>query len=90
MINCMHPSRILDQITTATDKRFELVACIADAIVETTMEVGYCAQVTLIDKGFTHQDVAYLWHFACALADVELKCSKNGICSPFEKGVRYA
>ena len=81
---------IVDQITTKTDKRFEPVARMADAIVETTLEKDDCAQQDLHAKGFTHQDIAALWHFANALAVIELKCRMSGIGSSYERGVRYA
>jgi len=90
MTKAIRPRRIVDQITTKTDKRFELVARMADAIVETTLDVGACEQQHLLVKGFTRQDVAALWHFANALAAIELKCRENGIGSSFEKEARYA
>lgn len=80
--------RIVDQITTATDKRFELVARMADAIVEMTLETGDCAQQDL--KGFTRHEIDALWHFANALAAIELKCRASGIGSSYEREVRYA
>ncbi|HAX90738.1 MAG TPA: hypothetical protein DCY07_00820 [Rhodospirillaceae bacterium] len=90
MTKTIHPCRIVDQITTETDKRFELVARMADAIVERTLESGGCVRQNLLAKGFTHQDAASLWHFANALAAVELRYRKNGIGSSFGKEVRYA
>lgn len=81
---------IVDQITTETDKRFEPVGRIADAIVKTTLATGNCLQQDLLALGFTHQDIASLWHFANALAAIELKCRENGICSSYEQEARYA
>jgi hypothetical protein len=83
MTNPTLPLRIVDQITTATDKRFELVACMADFIVEMTLGCEGCTQRDLLACGFTQQDVVALWHFASALAAVEIKCRKNGIVSSF-------
>ncbi|MDX9689034.1 MAG: hypothetical protein RBT70_01015 [Alphaproteobacteria bacterium] len=85
-----HPRRIVDQITTQTDKRFEAVARMADAIVEIAAASGDCTQQDLLAKGFANQDLAALWHFANALAVIELKCRENGMGSSFEKEVRYA
>lgn len=81
---------IVDQITTATDKRFELVARMADTIIDTKLMTDDCEQQALIAKGFTQKEISALWHFANALATVEIKCCANGICSSFERGVRYA
>lgn len=83
-------SRIVDQITTKTDKRFEPVARMADVIVEITLETGNCEQQDLLAEGFSHKDITTLWHFACALAVIELKCRANGINSFFELEARYA
>lgn len=90
MTKAIRPRRIVDQITTKTDKRFEPVARMADAIVETNLEKGDCAQQDLHAKGFTHQEIAALWHFANALAVIELKCRMSGIGSSYERDVRYA
>ncbi len=90
MSKVIQPRRIVDQITTATDKKYEHVARLADAIVETTMENGDCAQQDLLAQGFTHQDITSLWHFANALAVIELKCRANGTGSSYELEVRYA
>lgn len=90
MTKAIRPRRIVNQITTATDKKYELVARIADAIVETILENGDCAQQDLLAQGFAHQDITLLWHFANALATIELKCRANGIGSSFEREVRYA
>lgn len=90
MTKAIRPRRIVNQITTATDKKHELVARIADAIVETILENGDCAQQDLLAQGFAPQDITLLWHFASALAAIELKCLANGICSSFEQEARYA
>ncbi len=82
--------RIVDQITSETDKRFEPVARMADTIVEMTLEIGNCEQQDLLALGFAHQDVAALWHFANALAVIELRCRENGIGSYYEREARYA
>ncbi len=81
---------IVDQITTKTDKRFEPVAHMADAIVETTLALGDCSQQDLIAKGFTHQDIASLWHFANALAALEINRRTTDTGYPHERGARYA
>lgn len=81
---------IVDQITTETDKRFEPVARMADAIVKTTLEFGDCSQQDLLARGFTHHDIASLWHFAHALAAIELKCRVNDIGSSFKQEASYA
>lgn len=88
MSKTIHSRRIVDQITTATDKRFELVARMADAIVEMTLAARDCMEQDL--KGFTRQEIATLWHFANALAVIELRCRENGISSSYEREVRYA
>lgn len=90
MAKQMCAPRIVDQITTETDKRFEPVACMADAIVKITLESDFCEQRDLLALGFTHQDVTTLWHFANALAVIELRCRENGIGSSYEREVRYA
>ena len=72
MTNAMTTRRIVDQITTSTDKKFEPVARMADVIIDTILENGNCLPQDLHAKGFTHQDVAALWHFANALASIEL------------------
>lgn len=90
MTRVAQPLRIVDQITTKTDKKFELVARMADTIVDTTLESGTCSQQELLATGFTHQDVVILWHFANALAAIELKHRANGTGSIYEQGVRYA
>lgn len=90
MAEAIRPSCIVDQITTETDKKFELVARMADAIVETTLENGDCVQQDLHAKGFTHQDLTALWHFANALAVIELKCRMCGIGSSYEREGCYA
>lgn len=83
-------SSIVNQITTETDKRFEPVARMADAIVETIIKAGDCTQQELLVMGFAQQDIADLWHFANALAAIEIRCRCNGNASSFELGVRYA
>ena len=82
--------RIVDQITTETDKRFEPVARMADAIVKTMQETGDCEQRDLLALGFAQQDVAALWHFANALAVIELRCRENGIGLSCGEEARYA
>lgn len=90
MTKAIRPRRIVDQITTKTDKRFELVARMADAIVETALDVGDCSQQDLLTRGFTHQDITALWYFANALAAIEIRCHVNGIASSYEREARYA
>ena len=90
MTNSTRSRRIVDQITTATDKRFELVARMADFIVKTTLETSDCTQQDILARGFAQQDVFTLWHFANALAAVELRCKEKDFASPFAKEVRYA
>lgn len=90
MPNPIRSSSIVDQITTKTDKRFEPVARMADAIVKTTLEFGDCSQQDLLARGFTHYDTTSLWHFANALAAIELKCRANSIGSSFKQEARYA
>ncbi len=90
MTKATHPHRIVDQITTATDKKYEPVARMADAIIDTRLESGDCLPQDLHAKGFTHQDITALWHFANALAIIELKCRTNGIGSSYKREVRYA
>ena len=82
--------RLVDQITSETDKRFESVALMADAIVEITLKSGFCSQQDLLSIGYTPQDIASLWHFSNALAAIELKCRTNSIGASFELGARYA
>ena len=83
-------SRIVDLITTATDKRFEPVAHMADEIVMLTLQQGECTPQALVSKGFVQQDVISLWHFANALAAVELKHTKSAFLSFQKREVRYA
>lgn len=90
MTNPIRPRRIVDQITTATDKRFELVARIADSIVETTLETGGCDERDILAKGYSQQESTSYWHFANALAAVELRCRENKSDLCFKPGVRYA
>lgn len=82
--------RIVDQITTKTDKKFEPAARMADVIVEMILETGNCEQQDLLAEGFSRQDIAALWHFANALAAVELKHMQGGLLSFPQKEVRYA
>lgn len=90
MTKTLHPYRIVDQITTETDKRFELVARMADAIVEITIETGNCEQKNLLAEGFSYQDISVLWHFANALAAIEIKCRENGSWFSYKRETRYA
>ncbi|MDD3181340.1 MAG: hypothetical protein PHD48_00815 [Alphaproteobacteria bacterium] len=90
MSRVLHPHRIVDQITTQTDKRFEAVARMADAIVEMSVESGAYTQQDLLIKGFTHQDIVNLWHFANALAVIELRCRENSIGFSCGNKARYA
>jgi len=83
-------NRIVDLITTVTDKRFEPVARMADEIVMLTMQHGGCLPQDLLNEGFAHKDVNALWHFANALADVELKRAKSVSLSFSQREVRYA
>jgi hypothetical protein len=62
----------------------------ADAIVEITLKSGFCSQQDLLSIGYTPQDIASLWHFANALAVIELKCRANSIGASFEGEARYA
>lgn len=72
MSDAIKTRRIVDLITTATDKRFEPVARMADAIVAMILETGDCEQKDILARGFTRQDITCLWHFANALAFIEL------------------
>jgi hypothetical protein len=90
MSKAIRAHRIVDQITTKTDKRFEPVAHMADTIVEMTLKTGFCSQQDLIAIGYTHQEITLLWHFSNALASIELKCRANGIGTSFERETRYA
>lgn len=65
--------RVVDLITTASNKKFQSVARMADAIIDARLENGNCLPQDLKAKGFTHQDISTLWHFANALAFIELK-----------------
>lgn len=90
MSKAVHSCRIVDQITTKTDKRFEPVARMADVIVEMILETGNCEQQDLLAEGFPRQDIATLWHFANALAAIEIRCRANGIGFSCEREARYA
>lgn len=81
---------IVDQITTKTDKKFEPVARMADMIVEITLETGTCEQQDLLAEGFSRQDITTIWHFANALAAIEIKCRANGIGFSYEREASYA
>lgn len=83
-------SRIVDQITTETDKKYELVARMADAIVKETLKTGDCVQQDLYLKDFSPQDISAFWHFANALADVELRFRKCEVAFSSNKMTRYA
>lgn len=82
--------RLVDQITSETDKRFEAVARMADTILEITLKSGFCSQQDLLSIGYTPQDIASLWHFANALAVIELRCRENSIGFSCGKEARYA
>lgn len=83
-------SRIVDQITTATDIKFEPVARMADAIVDITLENGDCAPPDVQAKGFSSSEVATLWHFAHSLAAIELRHLESKVLPFSQKEVRYA
>ncbi|MGE0108454.1 MAG: hypothetical protein AB7S81_01635 [Bdellovibrionales bacterium] len=90
MPNAIKHRSIVDQITSKTDKRFELVARMADFIVEMKLDVRTCEQQDLHIQGFNYQDVAALWHFANALAAIEFRCRENEISASCGREVRYA
>ena len=86
-----HPSqRLVDRITTATDKKFEPVARMADVIVDITLQHGECIPADLKAEGFTSNEVAALWHFANLLAEVELKHQGDKDMTFSQRAVRYA
>ena len=59
-------------LTTDNDKKFEPVARMADTITDVITTHGQCLPQDLYAKGFTHQEIKTNWHFAEALAQVEL------------------
>jgi hypothetical protein len=83
-------SRIIHQITTTTDKKFEPVARMADAIVDITLQHGACLSSDLQAYGFTKNEIASLWHFALALADIELNRPQDRSAVLQKKGGRHA
>lgn len=83
-------SNIVDQITTATDKKFEPVARMADAIINVILQNGDCLPADLQAQGFAANEVATLWHFAHSLAVIELSHMENNVPSFSLKEVRYA
>ncbi len=83
-------SHIVDLITTATDRKFEPVARMADAIVDITLEGGSCSQADLQIAGFSAKEVAALWHFAQSLALIELRHKESKILPFSQNEVRYA
>jgi len=83
-------SRIVNLITTATDRKFEPVARMADAIVDLTLENGSCSRLDLQANGFASSDVAALWHFAHSLAAIELRHLESKVLPFSQKEVRYA
>ena len=83
------PHRIVDQITTATDKKFEPVARMADAIIDITLQQGECSPPDLQAKGIPSCEVAALWHFAYSLAAIELNHMESKVLSFPQMEVRY-
>lgn len=83
-------SRIVDLITTSTDRKFEPVARMADAIVDLTLRNGDCSALDLQANGFASSDVAALWHFAHLLAEVELKHLADKVVTFAQREVHYA
>jgi len=87
-MNAVSPC-VADQITTATDKKFEPVARMADAIIDITLQQGECLPLDLHAKGFPSNEVAALWHFAHSLASIELKHREDIVTFFQQKEVRY-
>lgn len=83
-------SHIVNLITTVTDRKFEPVARMADAIVDITLEDGSCSQVDLQIAGFPAKEVTALWHFAQSLALIELRHMESKILPFSQKEVLYA
>jgi hypothetical protein len=83
-------SCVVDQITTTTDKKFEPVARMADAIIDIALQQGECLPLDLQAKGFSSNEVAALWHFAQAMAAIELKQMESKVPSFPQREFRYA
>lgn len=66
---------VVDLVTTDKDKRFELPARMADAIIRIVQEQGDCLPQDLNSKEFSAPYVARYWHMAYAMAAIELKCA---------------
>jgi hypothetical protein len=81
---------IVDLITTDEDKRYELAARMADAIIAISLKQSDCLQQDLLNEGFAHREISAHWHFANALAATELRHMKRTIFSIPQKGVQYA
>jgi hypothetical protein len=88
MKSSYHP--VVDLITTATDKRFEPVARMADAIICMTLQQGDCLPKNLLSEGFAQQEITTFWHFAYALAAIELRQMEGNVFSIPLREVHYA
>jgi hypothetical protein len=82
--------RIVDLVTTDQDKKYELAARMADAIISISLKQSDCFQQDLLNEGFAHLDIAAHWHFANALAAAELRHMKRTKFFISQKGVQYA
>ena len=83
-------THIVDLITTDEDKKYELAARMADAIIAISLKQSDCVKQDLLNEGFAHLEIAAHWHFANALAAAELRQMKRTIFSIPQKGVQYA
>jgi hypothetical protein len=66
------PDHIVGLVTSDKDKKFELVARMATAIVQIIRANGGCLPQDLNEKGFTPDEVVEHWHMAQSLAAVEI------------------
>jgi len=82
--------RVIDLITTDRDKKYELAARMADAIIDISLKQGDCMPRDLSNEGFVQQDITAHWHFANALAEVELRQMERKVFSFPQSEVRYA
>jgi len=65
--------RVVDLITTDTDKKFEPAGRMADAIIAILKKHGKCDQQDLKTNGFSKNEIETHWPLAYSLAAVEIR-----------------
>jgi hypothetical protein len=71
------PNHIIGLVTSDKNKKFELAARMASAIVQIIHANGGCLPQDLNEKGFTPDEVIEHWHMAQSLAAVEINLAAN-------------